>query len=105
MKISPKGNVMYESLEEIINDGICELEESDNYYYVTSQKDPYIQAVRDIQGTGQVLCGSETFWKVDKKTEKVVDTMNYVRYAFGDEEKATPINVDKFLSERKRHSA
>lgn len=103
MTIDENGHTTYETLDEIISDGIDMLTECGDCYYVTSLKDPhtvYVKAHKDER-----ICGSPTVWMVDKKTEKVAYFGEQFFYLLEFKDKATPININEFLKERKRRSA
>lgn len=86
------GYPVYENLDELLETPNNFITEYEDCYYVQPKFDnPWDEG---------------TIWKVDKKTEKASYFGGYVDYiTTGLTEKATPINIDKFLSERKRHSA
>ncbi len=83
------GCPVYETLEEIICQPITLFTEYGNNYYVQ---------IKIVNPNDE-----GTIWVVDKDSERVSYYGGFSRYILdGMSEKATPINIEKFLNERKR---
>lgn len=77
------------TLDEILNDTILSMWEDSDWYYIRPKPSSYYD---------------NRMYQIEKKTENVYHYMIPVFISY-QENNTTPINIDKFLSERKRHSA